>query len=112
MASFLVRLAYPFGTETVTDLNPWEWPACLALFGLGIAASGRGWLTQIPDRLRRGCRDLALLAVISAAGLLFLAYRGAVLQDMLGGWNWPAFAFAAFFQSLGQLGFSARPNID
>lgn len=94
VASFLVRLAYPFGTETVTDLNPWEWPACLALFGLGIAASGGGWLTEIPESLRRSCRNLTLLAVIAAAGLLFAAYRGAVLQDMLGGWNLPAFAFA------------------
>lgn len=75
----------------MTDLNPWEWPA---LFGLGIAASGWGWLTEIPESIRRGCRNLTLLAVISAAGLIFLAYRGAALQDMLGGWNWPAFAFA------------------
>lgn len=114
IASFLVRLANPFGTQTVTDLNPWEWPACLALFGLGIAASGWGWLTEIPESIRRGCRNLTLLAVISAAGLIFLAYRGAALQDMLGGWNWPAFAFAgverAFFRFSGQFGFSAPPN--
>lgn len=94
VASFIVRLAYPFGTETVTDLNPWEWPACIALFGLGIAASGKGWLTEIPESLRRGCRNFTLLAVIAAAGLLFLAYRGDVLQEMLGGWNWLALAFA------------------
>lgn len=93
-ASFLVRLAYPFGTETVTDLNPWEWPACLALFSLGIAVSGRGWLARVPDGLRRACRNLALAAVVAAPVLLFLAYTGDTIQDMLGGWNWAALIFA------------------
>ncbi len=93
-ASFLVRLAYPFGTETVTDLNPWEWPACVALFGLGIAASGWEWQVKVPDGLRRACRNLTLAAAGAAPGLLFLAYTGEAIQDMLGGWNWPALIFA------------------
>ena len=33
----------PYGSESgVGDLNFWEWPACIAVFGLGVAASRRG----------------------------------------------------------------------
>lgn len=35
-ATFLIRLVYPFGGDSgFTDLNLWEWPACIALSGLG-----------------------------------------------------------------------------
>jgi hypothetical protein len=53
LTTFLVRLVYPAGSESATDLNLWEWPACIALFALGITASRQGWLTDVPDRLRR-----------------------------------------------------------
>jgi hypothetical protein len=54
--TFLVRLVFPFGSESFTDLNVWEWPACIAMFAFGIAASRQRWLTVVPDRLRRQCR--------------------------------------------------------
>jgi hypothetical protein len=35
-ASFGVRLVYPYGGEAgFSDLNLWEWPACIAVFWLG-----------------------------------------------------------------------------
>jgi hypothetical protein len=37
VATFLVRLVLPFETDNeYVDLNMWEWPACAALFGLGL----------------------------------------------------------------------------
>ncbi|WP_405071651.1 acyltransferase family protein [Kribbella sp. NBC_01510] len=62
-ASFAVRLVYPYGSESgFTDLNFWEWPACIAVFAVGISASRQGWVTAVPDRLARQCRDLTLPA--------------------------------------------------
>jgi hypothetical protein len=98
--SFLVRLVFPFASESFTDLNLWEWPACLALFALGIAASRRGWLTAIPHRLRTRCRAATLVAACAMVALV----AGAALLDafnaLLGGWNWWALAFAAVESTL------------
>jgi hypothetical protein len=93
-ATFLVRLVFPYGSEWFTDLNFWEWPGCLALFGLGIVASARGWRTEVPAGLVRGSRAITLVAGAAAAGLLFLALRFDLTGLMFGGWNWPASAFA------------------
>ena len=40
--------------------NFWEWPACIAVFALGISASRQGWVATVPERLARQCRDLTL----------------------------------------------------
>lgn len=89
-ATFVVRLAFPYGSESVTDLNLWEWPGCLALFGLGIVASDRDWATQVPARLLRESRVVTIIAAAAAAGFLFLAIRGGLTDLMWGGWTWPA----------------------
>jgi hypothetical protein len=103
--SFLVRLVYPYGSESgVTDLNLWEWPACGALFGLGIVAAGRGWLAAVPDRLSRQCRSVTLLAV--AAMVVLLSTVGLLdrVDDAMGGWLWPAFAFPVIETTLAVFG--------
>ena len=54
VVTFLVRLVLPFESDNkYVDLNMWEWPACAAVFGLGIMASGLGWLAAF----RTGCAD-------------------------------------------------------
>lgn len=103
-ASFLVRLAFPFGSESFTDLNLWEWPACLGLFALGIAASRRGWLTAVPDRLRTRCRTATLIAAGVTAALLVLVGLLDRVDDLLGGWTWWALAFAAVESTLNVFG--------
>lgn len=55
-----------------TDLNFWQWPACLAVFAIGIAGSGRGWLVAVPDRLCRQCGAVTLVAGVAMAALLVL----------------------------------------
>lgn len=102
--SFLVRLVFPFGSESITDLNLWEWPACLALFALGIAASRRGWLTAIPDQVRTRCRTATFATVGALAVLLVVAGRLDVFDGLLGGWNWWALAFAAVESALNVFG--------
>ena len=97
ITTFVLRLVVPFeGDNWFVDVNLWEWPACAALFGLGVAASRPDWLGAVPDRLRRQCRSVTLI-VVGAAAAFALALVGLdVDADQLwGGWYWPAFVFAA-----------------
>ncbi len=88
-ASFAVRLVYPYGSESgFSDLNLWEWPACVAVFGIGVVASQQGWLRAIPDDVARGCRTLTLSAVVAMATLLLVAGVSDAVDDVLGGWHW------------------------
>ena len=96
VTTFLVRLVFPFASESFTDLNLWEWPACMAMFALGIAASKQGWLIGVPDPLRRQCRLITLAAAAGMAALGFIAARLGLLEQLFGGWNWPALLVAAF----------------
>jgi hypothetical protein len=116
LPTFLVRLVWPLGSESVTDLNLWEWPACGTLFGLGVVAARRGWLDSVPADLRRRCRDVALAA---AAGLLVVAGAAIGLQGidavlLFGGWHWAPFAFVvcesvlAVFGAVWLLGLAQR----
>ncbi len=106
VATFLVRLAYPFNSQNkYLDLNLYQWPACLAMFGLGVAAARQGWLTAVPDRLRRQS-GFATLAALIAFGLYvaFGAIAGVSEQTWGGGWNWYAFVFAVLENALAVFG--------
>ena len=95
-ATFLVRLAYPIGSESLlSGLNFWEWPACIAAFALGIAGSRHGWLEAVPDRLYRQCRAATLLAAAVMAAFLVLAGVRNQIDNLLGGWHLPALLFPA-----------------
>jgi len=106
IATFLVRLVFPFESEYLVDLNLYEWPASIALFGLGVVASRNGWLTAIPTRLHSQSRTVSLLAVgafgvFMAAGFLL----GSVgEEEWAGGWNLVAAVFAAFEGTLAVFG--------
>ncbi|MEI8406615.1 MULTISPECIES: acyltransferase family protein [unclassified Kribbella] len=94
-ASFAIRLIYPYGSESgFTDLNFWEWPVCSTMFALGISASRQGWLTAVPEPLARQCRVLTLLGALAMAALLVVVASRDLVDDALGGWRWPAIAFA------------------
>jgi Acyltransferase family len=73
-ATILVRLVFPFDGHQVAELQLWQWPQYLALFGLGIVAAQRGGLEPVPDRLRRRCGAAALLGIGA-----FFALLGAVV---------------------------------
>ena len=96
LPTFLIRLAWPIGSESITDLNLWEWPACITVFVLGVVAAGQGWATTVPAQLLRQCRNAtlaggaAMLLIAGAAGLF-----GVDMDLLFGGWHWAAFGFVA-----------------
>lgn len=93
-ASFVVRLVYAYGSESgFSDLNFWEWPACIALFVLGVLGSRRGWLDGVPDDLARQSRTLTLPAVVAMAVLLLAAGLTDTGESVLGGWHWLGVVF-------------------
>jgi fucose 4-O-acetylase-like acetyltransferase len=106
VVTFLVRLVFAFNSENkYLDLNLYQWPACLAMFGLGVAAAKRGWLAAVPDRLRRRS-GIASLAALILFGLYtaFGAIAGITEQTWGGGWNGYAFGFAAVENALAVIG--------
>lgn len=93
--SFVVRLVYPYGGESgVTDLNLWEWPACIAVFVLGLRAARSGWARDVPADLVRTSRVLTAIAVVAMTALLYVVGARDSVEEMFGGWNWYAAAFA------------------
>lgn len=97
ITTFLLRLVYEYdGDEYLIDLNMYQWPQCLAMFGLGVVASRQGWLTAVPDQLRHRCRTATLVA--GAAFGAYMAYgasAGAFEGESAwrGGLNLDALAF-------------------
>ena len=59
-----------------------------------MVTSRQGWLDGVPDRLRRQCRVLTVVALVAMAALLLGAGLSDRVEDGLGGWNWLAVAFA------------------
>lgn len=75
VGTVLVRLVFPLLSGQVGQSHLWQWPQFVAMFGLGIVAAQRGWLTPVPDHIRRGCGFAALfgvLAFLTLAGTMVL----------------------------------------
>ena len=84
-------------SEAPLDLNEWQWPECAALFGLGIAASRRGWLDEVPRPLARRAGQVAVgTALATTAYAASAEPLGIEFVDLLGGWQWEALLFALF----------------
>jgi hypothetical protein len=95
VASFLIRLIYPYGGQGQLDLNQFQWPECLAMFMVGIAAAEQGWLTAIPEGIRRAARAVAVWTAGATAVILAVTIPlGVPPEDFAGGWHWPALLFA------------------
>jgi hypothetical protein len=101
--TFVVRLWFPARSTQVLDLHLWQWPQCLAMFGLGIAVARRGWAGCVPERIYRGCgRAVAATLVITPAvafgsGVSDLA---ADAEPFVGGWHWQAVTLACIEATL------------
>jgi hypothetical protein len=78
LATILVRLVFLFDSHQVGELQLWQWPQYLGMFGLGILAAQRGWLDPVPDHIRRGCGVVTLLAIAA-----FVVLLGAVVASGL-----------------------------
>jgi hypothetical protein len=95
VTSFAIRIVYTYGGDSgFTDLNFWQWPASVAVFGLGILGSRQGWLSGMPADLARRSRTVTLVAAGAMAVLLTIAGSLDQIDPLMGGWGWPAFAFA------------------
>jgi hypothetical protein len=103
--SFVVRLVFPFGGESgFADLNLWQWPACLAVFGLGVTAAKQGWLEAVPPRLARQARSVTLPAMAAMAALVVVTGLQDRVEQLTGGWTWPAAAFVVLESVLNLFG--------
>jgi glucan biosynthesis protein C len=99
--SFAIRLVYPYGGESgPTDLNFWQWPACIAVFALGVRAAPHGWTRSVPADLVRVSRLVTVTGVVAMTALLYVTGSRDAVDDMLGGWNWAAVVFACIEAAL------------
>lgn len=96
--SFLVRLQFAMDSHQVMNLHVFQWPQHLALFSFGVVCAERGWLSPVPDPLRRGC-GWATIASVAALPMI-MALGGAFAEDgspeaFSGGLHWESLATAA-----------------
>lgn len=87
----LVRPVFPFDSHQVAELQLWQWPQYLGMFGLGVVAAERGWLRPVAARLRRRCGLVALASAVAWV-VLFGVVVGAGLDpgEAFAGpaWGW------------------------
>lgn len=96
--SFVTRLWFPARSGQPGDLHLWQWPQCLGMFLLGVAAARSGWARSLPDRLFRGCGAVAggtLAAVPVLAFVLGVSSASRGVDAYVGGWHWEALLTAA-----------------
>jgi peptidoglycan/LPS O-acetylase OafA/YrhL len=97
VASFLVRLWFPARSTQVLDLHLWQWPQCVAMFALGVAAARRDWHLRAPRELCRAC-GWAVVAVLVAAPVIAVTAGvtdvAADAAPFLGGTHWQAVVLA------------------
>ncbi len=93
LAAFLVRLAYPTGSEFL-GLQLGYFPSYIVLFIAGIVAKRSGWLERIPAATVRAWSRISLIAfpVLPAALILTGALDGNL--EFAGGINVQAFVYA------------------
>jgi peptidoglycan/LPS O-acetylase OafA/YrhL len=93
VASFVVRLWFPARSTQILGLHLWQWPQCVAMFGLGIAAGHGGWQVRAPRELCRACGWAVAVAIAVVPVLAFATGVTDVAADgapFLGGWHWQA----------------------
>jgi hypothetical protein len=106
-ATYLIRVAVPFGEANKgVSLNVWEWPACLTLFVLGIVASRRGWLDEVPELQWRRARAVALAGVVGMVAFVGAAVALGVDEDQWwgGSWHWASLGWSFFEVLVGIFG--------
>lgn len=95
VTTYVIRLRFPYGSQTPLYLNEWQWPECAGLFAVGISASREGWADRVPARLAGQSRNLMVAAVSGALVLaVFVGVFGVDVEQFVGGWRWPAAALA------------------
>jgi hypothetical protein len=92
-SSFVTRLVFPVHSGQPGDLHLWQWPQCLGMFVLGVAAARSGWARRLPDHLYRRAGAVAgatLLLVPLLALTLGVTSAASGVDAFFGGWHWQA----------------------
>ena len=97
VATVLVRLVFPAGSNQIGQSHLWQWPQFLAMFGLGTVAAQRRWLDPVPDGIRRRCGRAALGGLVAFFALAATMAATGTDGDLLfeRGWHWPSLTLAA-----------------
>jgi peptidoglycan/LPS O-acetylase OafA/YrhL len=97
VATFVVRLVFPLGSEQILQIHLWQWPQCIASFLLGVIAATRGWFRPVPDRQYRRAGVATLAVVIGLVLAIGIAIAlGDEPEDFYGGWSAYSLAYAVF----------------
>ena len=91
VCTFAVRIVFPADSNQPLNVKLWGWPEYVAMFGLGVAASSRGWLRPVAAHLARRCGIVAIVAIACTAAFIVSAESfGLTEDDYFGGWGLPA----------------------
>lgn len=102
-ASFAVRLVFPMNSEQVFMIHVWQWPQCVGLFALGIAAAERGGLDPVPARVGRSAGWAALAGAVLTVAAFAVSHES--FDPYAGGVTWQA-AVTAVSEGTAAVGFS------
>jgi glucans biosynthesis protein C len=92
VASFVVRMVWPFASDTPISLNLWEWPQMAVMFGFGAVAGERSWLDPPPPWLPVACVRAGGVGVVGILAVGALAVTRGEGGAFLGGWDARALA--------------------
>jgi glucan biosynthesis protein C len=99
LATFLVRLRFYQGSSfTPLNLQFGNFAQYIALFLLGLAASRRNWITNLPDATGRRWLIVAVIIVLSFVPLAFALGLDENPDLVAGGWHWQGLV-AAWWES-------------
>jgi glucan biosynthesis protein C len=100
-ANFVVRLAYPVGTE-VLNLQLGYFPAYIGLFMAGVAAYRGKWLQQLSeDTARKWKWAVIVMVVLLPAGMSLGGALEGDISRFMGGLSWQAAFYAMLDPTLG-----------
>jgi Acyltransferase family len=88
IASFAVRLVFPMNSEQIFMIHVWQWPQCIGLFALGIAAAERGGLDPVPARIRRRAGWAAIGGALATVAAFAVSHDE--FDPYAGGLTWQA----------------------
>jgi hypothetical protein len=96
VATVLVRLVFPAGSNQIGQAHLWQWPQFIAMFALGTVAARRGGLDPVPAGIRRGCGRAALGGLVAFSLLALTMAATGTDGDVLfeRGWHWAPLSLA------------------
>jgi hypothetical protein len=97
VATVLVRLVFPAGSNQIGQAHLWQWPQFIVMFALGTVAARRGGLDPVPAGIRRGCGRAALSGLLAFSLLALTMAATGTDGDVLfeRGWHWAPLSLAA-----------------